>query len=201
LIAPDGTEFTSFLDSAERNTLAELATLAFGDWTAIEYFDDGQSLTYQLRVAPFPLLTAFPATPVVTSPSDGAVVPKTFDLDFHFPPGSIPNTTGVKSISGTGVSISFGSPSPPNCCHKQLTVSDRAIEVGSFTFWTFSQFGGDAPQIISAVPPDERFTLILRLRAYSEPVTVVPVPEPQSFGLAGIVLIAFAVVIRGGHRT
>jgi hypothetical protein len=110
LISPGGTEFVSPTGSTfsvqfgVNGSFGELATLAFGDWTAIEKYD-AVELEYQFRIAPFTLDDVFSDVPIITSPIPGSSVPTEFLLNWKYLHGSVASDKGWSAGSPGNVSV------------------------------------------------------------------------------------------------
>jgi hypothetical protein len=104
LIAPDGSEYVANFNEVTRNSFAAIASLAIGDWTAVEQLN-GQEDSYQFRVQPFTLDDVFAETPIITSPAPGSAVPTNFVVKWEFDGGGMPSSRGYHLELGPNLHI------------------------------------------------------------------------------------------------
>ena len=198
LIAPDGTEFLQSPNIVIRkSSFEEIASIAFGDWTAVETYD-GQEVSYQFRVEPFSLGDVFSETPIITSPTPGSEVPSTFVVKWEYPLGGMP--------SGRGISYSF---------HNLQRIDANSGDDDSFSYefitrrprpgisWIDLQLNNKThfpdPEIINNAGIVGEFTTRLYFESRSAPARYYVVPEPRALCLAYIAIASTVMFIGRGR--
>lgn len=209
---PNGTAITptSGID-ATYNSFNALKSSFVGDWTieipALGTFIPQELYTFQMSDFPESLLYTIP--PVITSPTDGSLVPADFTMTWAWPVGVTPPPSRSELIrrSGPGIaaSSSVHSHSPADYLsaaesmrHGSGTIADKAIvRAGDWNVDTLVPY-------MSAVTPQQAnsaYNISLRsfFNSYSTPITVYSVPEPAGICLllGGLVAVICSASQRG----
>jgi hypothetical protein len=108
LIAPDGTNFSLFSNSASNLSFQELGNRFFGNWTIAERtFSGNANHTYFFNG--FALMDVLSEIPTIVAPvrsGQSAVVDTPFQVAWEFPSGATPSGQ-VATSSGSGGRIAF----------------------------------------------------------------------------------------------
>jgi hypothetical protein len=205
LISPNGTRFgesvTSFnwvhifLDDVLE---ADLNTTTTGTWTIEETLSGSEINEYQFTVPSLLNSSNFRGTPLITSPSDGAVVDKMFNLTW---------SNGVPNAYGLGISFandqSFPFPDVKLNSTGNATISYENVSgIGGATISELrvstSRNIQELKQVVP-VSPGANSTFngpgfgtlagLFSYKTYSPPINLTIVPEPTAFVLVGIALL------------
>jgi hypothetical protein len=194
LIAPDGTEFGPGARDIERSTFEEIATVAFGDWTALARIN-GVDVIFSFRFEPFALNDVFTDIPIITSPLPGSNVPPHFIVRWNYENGSMPSRRGASLMPSSNIEI-FDSRFVPGAEYAfEISTRFKQPGPGTIAVHTNTATTLPTPAFISRPPSldGHRFNFISNFRSQSAAATYRIIPEPKSCVLASFV-IAFAAL-------
>jgi len=188
LIAADGTQLeptsSKYFFTLSDLSLADLQSKVTGTWTFIEEKPTSEIFHYEFTL-PDISSDNFPEIPVITSPSEGAVVTSPFNLEWILPSGNQPRGLLSRRSFGTYSSIDLtgrGSATVSFELPQGITEQSISLEIG--------QAPGDnsLPFAVTPVTPgaDSRFeTRFLSVHSLTAPLNLIArVPEPTSLALA-----------------
>lgn len=192
LTAPDGTVFPGAGFEVLRNSFAQVAEMAFGDWTAYEKFNDGSELTYRLKVLPFELTAVDTRYPVISTPANGATVPPEFTIEWKLNDGSKPKSRSFHYHGSPNFPFNFGPVDITDCCTVPIVGTLIGPAPANFDVTAENHTDLPNPQLLDALQTSSnRFFATAQFVSRSALTSFTVVPEPcTSLILAGAGLAA-----------
>ncbi len=190
IIAPDGTVFSDANyrpdDVVHGLTENNLVTRFAGNWTvfATSPFATGE---YQISITAAQLIATVPV-PEILNPADGAHLPSIFDIQHTGTgrriSGKFADGRGRFQSTGTGGHVDESDRLPDDF---PLSVTGWAFNFNEVVLGAATQISGNPGELIVRVVHS----------SYSTPRNwTVGVPEPASFGMAGMCLLSLAALRR-----